>query len=404
MLATQTRTAPDEPRIERLFSPMGRDTFLREIWERRPHHFSGRSSDHYADMLTIADLDAIVLVSASSKLEQFVSLVRVGETGQVVAPVPRTAAGMVDLRQVYHAYDAGYSVKVDGLHARWRPVAQACSALQEALLHPVGASLFATPAGAQALGVHVDPYDTFLLQLDGVKHWRVYDPITPLPLPSMVGPVDPAELGDPIMDVPLRAGDLLYMPRGFPHQGLTSGVSSLHLTLAVRVIRWSQVLEQALALAADRDIRLRTAVPPGFLGRDDVLEGMATLFLELTRDAFDSVVFEDVLTSLRQTFADHQQVPLGGHFTSLDRVADITADSVLELRPGMACFVTHVDGQARIWFAGSPLEAPRAAEPALRFIASGERFTPRDLPGGLTETGKLVLVRRLVREGLLAVA
>jgi ribosomal protein L16 Arg81 hydroxylase len=413
MLATESPTTPpalrpratarDQSSIERLLSPMGWDTFLGEVWERRPHHFAGRSPDHYADILTAADLDAIVLVSASSKLEQFVNLVRFGDTGQIIEPIPRTAEGMADLRHAYRAYDAGYSVKVDGLQTRWRPVARACGELQQALHHPVGAYLFATPAGAQAFAAHFDPYDTFLLQIDGVKHWRVYDPITPLPLPNMVRPVDPAELGRPMMEVALRAGDLLYIPRGYVHQGLTSGVSSLHLTLAVRAIRWSQVFEQALALAAARDVRLRTALPAGFLDRDEALAEMAGRFRELIGRAFDGVAFDDVLTSLRQTFADHQQVPLGGQFTSLDRVRDIRADTVVERRSGMACFVTRTDRHARIWFAGSPIETPRAIEPALRFVAERQRFAPRDLPDCLTENGKLVLVRRLVREGLLAV-
>jgi hypothetical protein len=80
---------------------------------------------------------------------------------------------------------------------------------------------------------------------------------------------------------------------------------------------------------------------------------MAGRFKELIGHAVDGVAFEDVLTSLRQTFADHQQVPLGGQFASLDRVRDIDADTLVERRSGMACFVTRTEHHARIWFAGS---------------------------------------------------
>ena len=69
----------------------------------------------------------------------------------------------------------------------------------------------------------------------------------------------------------------------------------------------------------------------------------------------------------------------------------------------MQCTVTRTDEQAAIWFSGVPVEAPASIEPALRFVARTERFAVRDLPDCLTEKGKGVLVRRLVREGLLAV-
>src|SRR4249919_3484068 len=39
--------------------------------------------------------------------------------------------------------------------------------------------------------------------------------------------------------------------------------------------------------------------------------------------------------------------------------------------------------------------------PAVRPALTTERFRVRDLPGNLDDAGKLVLVRRLIREGLL---
>ena len=41
------------------------------------------------------------------------------------------------------------------------------------------------------------------------------------------------------------------------------------------------------------------------------------------------------------------------------------------------------------------------ARPAVLHALTTERFRVRDLPGNLDDAGKLVLVRRLIREGLL---
>lgn len=77
---------------------------------------------------------------------------------------------------------------------------------------------FATPHGG--VGAHIDNYDVFIIQGEGQRHWTVgekgqyapknNDPTTPL-----------IEGFEPIIDVVLEKGDMLYIPPGFPHQGQT---------------------------------------------------------------------------------------------------------------------------------------------------------------------------------------
>jgi hypothetical protein len=47
------------------------------------------------------------------------------------------------------------------------------------------------------------------------------------------------------------------------------------------------------------------------------------------------------------------------------------------------------------------LTMPASLEPALRQVLEADRLTPADLAGHLDGPSRLVLVRRLVREGLL---
>lgn len=396
--------------FEKLLEPMTWATFLEQVWERQPCLITGRGPDHYADVLTSADLDAVICASASGTSGKpvtqlglgAVNLVQYGEAGQTFKAIPRTTQGLPDLRYVYQEYAAGCSVSIDSLQRYWQPVAQFCNVLQQVLHHPIGAYLFLTPAGAQAYAPHYDPYDTFLLQIDGAKQWQVYEPLVSLPLASMQRPVQDEELGQPVLESRLEAGDLLYIPRGYIHRGLTADVSSLHLTLAVRAIRWVHVLEHAIRRASERDILLREAVPAGFLQSEAAAESMEQRFRDIVKTVFDDLPFAIVMRSLTKMFADHQQVPLDGHFLSLDRLGDIDANTVVKRRSGMLCTVSRTRELAMLWFSGSPVEAPLEIEPALRFIASSERFAVRELPDCLTENGKCVLVRRLVREGLLA--
>ena len=77
---------------------------------------------------------------------------------------------------------------------------------------------YATPGGG--VGPHIDLYDVFICQGSGRRRWRVGD----------LGPhkefaAHPAllhtEAFEPIIDVELLPGDILYLPPGFPHDGVT---------------------------------------------------------------------------------------------------------------------------------------------------------------------------------------
>ncbi|ABV87320.1 cupin domain-containing protein [Shewanella pealeana] len=77
---------------------------------------------------------------------------------------------------------------------------------------------YAVPGGG--VGPHIDLYDVFICQGSGRRRWRVGD----------LGPhkefaAHPAllhtEAFDPIIDVELLPGDILYLPPGYPHDGVT---------------------------------------------------------------------------------------------------------------------------------------------------------------------------------------
>ena len=75
---------------------------------------------------------------------------------------------------------------------------------------------FSLPGGG--VGPHLDQYDVFIIQGQGRRHWRVGEKVAMkqfCPHPDLLQ-VDPFE---PIIDVELEPGDILYIPPGFPHDG-----------------------------------------------------------------------------------------------------------------------------------------------------------------------------------------
>jgi len=77
---------------------------------------------------------------------------------------------------------------------------------------------FATPGGG--VGPHIDLYDVFICQGSGSRQWRVgnkgiHKEFTAHPALLHVEPFEP------IIDTELLPGDILYIPPGFPHDGVT---------------------------------------------------------------------------------------------------------------------------------------------------------------------------------------
>lgn len=129
--------------------------------------------------------------------------------------------------------------------------------------------MYLTPPNSQGFAPHYDDVEAFILQIEGQKRWRLYKPLDEngfLPRYSSKN-FDQSEIGEPILDTIVKAGDMLYLPRGTIHQGMTLAYThSLHVTLSVyQKNSWCDFLEkllpQALQQAAENDCRFREGLP-----------------------------------------------------------------------------------------------------------------------------------------------
>ena len=74
----------------------------------------------------------------------------------------------------------------------------------------VGANVYLTPPGTQGFAPHFDDVDVFLLQLEGRKHWRLYEPSEGDKLARFSSRnFTQDEIGEPFLETTLEAGDFL---------------------------------------------------------------------------------------------------------------------------------------------------------------------------------------------------
>jgi bifunctional lysine-specific demethylase and histidyl-hydroxylase NO66 len=301
---------------------------------------------------------------------------------------------MANVDRVLAEWEAGATIVVQGLHLHWRPLAELCRGLEAELGHPAQANAYYTPRSAQGLPVHHDTHDVFSLQVAGEKRWLVYAPVFPLPLKDQRYRPGPGTPGEPVLDVTLRAGDTLYLPRGWLHEARTSDSDSLHITIGVNVYTWLDAVRAALESCAD-EVEFRRAVPDGEPDAPAAL-------LERLAERLDPA---QVARRKRRRLVRSRRPVRDGQIRSLRALDDLTPATPVERRPTVIFDLGQVDGGVTLDYEGRRLVFPAHVRPELEALATAEGpVRPVDLPGELDQPGRLVLVRRLVREGFLRVS
>jgi hypothetical protein len=127
------------------------------------------------------------------------------------------------------AIEAGSTVKLQRLEDFESSVRAEVAHLQREFHALTTCYVFLTPAQSQGLAFHRDASHVLVVQVEGTKRWSIVRPNGPAG--SDVGPVDPED-GERI-DFTLEAGDVLYLPHGWPHCAVTDSGRSTHLTFTL---------------------------------------------------------------------------------------------------------------------------------------------------------------------------
>jgi Cupin superfamily protein len=378
---TPTRTTSSSSALERAVAPVETERFLAEHWEQKPLVVPRGEEGRFDDLLSARDVERLI-TETGIRTPGF-RLVKEGATvsGYTTDLAWRPAAftGVADVRRVLEEFETGATIVLQGLHHLWLPLARYCRQLEAYLGHPVQANAYYTPSGSQGLPVHHDTHEVISLQVAGEKRWLVYEPVLDLPLKNQRYKSALGAPGDPVLDVVLRAGDTMYLPRGWLHQALTSDSDSLHITVGVNVRRWIDEARAELDAQED-DIAYRRTI--------DADEPPALPLLDA----------DEARDRARDRFVRSRRPILDGQLSELRALDRLGLDIELERRDTV---IADLHGTTLV-FEGRDLRFPERLAAELEFLVTTDGpFRGSELPGSLDEAGRLVLLRRLVREGFL---
>jgi len=228
-------------------SDFTRDEFLRDYWQQKPVVIRGGFSD-FQDPLSADELAGLATMEqVESRLVSFVN----GQWQAEFGP----------FQSFEHLAEKNWSLVVQAVDHFCQPAAKLIEPFRFVPNWRLDDLMvcFATPGGG--VGPHIDLYDVFICQGSGKRHWRVGDrgEHREFAAHEALLHVDPFEA---IIDVELHPGDILYIPPGFPHEGITLE-TSMSFSVGFRTQSRMNLFSALADHLIDRDIANEMIEDPG---------------------------------------------------------------------------------------------------------------------------------------------
>jgi lysine-specific demethylase/histidyl-hydroxylase NO66 len=292
--------------------------------------------------------------------------------------------GLVDPRKALALFDDGATVVFQGMHRYWPPLTRLIAELELELGHPCQANAYLTPPGSRGFAVHSDSHDVFVFQTAGSKQWEVHTP-------------------EGVENIRLEPGLSMYLPTGTPHAARAQDSVSLHVTLGINQLTWRGLVRRTLESVLDEvpDEHL----PAGYLDAPGHLAAALAGRLGEVAASIAGVDPHRAVEAEVRRFLTGRSPRLPGGLSDVLAVRDLVDQSQLRRRPGHPCvLIDDPDGdRVEVLLGDRSLHVPARVRPALERIREHAELRPADLADLLDEQSRLVLCRRLVREGLLEI-
>jgi ribosomal protein L16 Arg81 hydroxylase len=384
-----------------LIDPVSPDTFFRDYYEKKPLLIEGGDPDKFKCVLTIEEIDRWLATSTPCHPDVFlVDAARDLPADQYSFP-NGNPAGRIDLPRAYQLFQSGATISISQLNNQLPGLGALCRAIEKFTSHPFQTNIYLTPPNAQGFKTHYDTHDVFVLQVAGTKHWTLNESPVELPLHGQNYDAEIHKPGAVTREFTMHAGDVLYCPRGVCHSARATDETSLHITLGLIGRTWADVMVEAVAQACLESPAFRANLPIGFARPDFDRSAVVATFRSLVDTFARNIQPDAIFGRFAEEFITSRRPALTGCLQELTGAPQVSADTKAVARPDFLYLLQHEGERFAIVFGSTRITLPQHTREAVEAALRGAPFVVRNLPGPLDEAGKIVLVRRLIKEGLL---
>ena len=387
--------------FEQLIDPVTPAEFFKDYYEKKPLLIETRDRTRFDPLLSVAAIDRFLATTSPSYPDVFLV-----DAARELKPEDYSfqsgePAGRLDLPRVYENFASGATISISHLQECLPELAALCRAAEKVFSGHCQTNIYLSPPNAQGFKTHFDSHDVFVLQVSGSKHWSINDTLVELPLRGQAFQPDTHVPGPVSRELTLRPGDLFYCPRGLFHAARSTDEVSLHITLGLIGKTWADVMAEAVSEACLASPAFRANLPAGFADAGFDRAAARETFRSLVESFAGSTRLDPILDRMVDDFVKSRRPDQSGRLTGIHDAAEIAAASRVVARPHIIYLLREENEQLTIVFGSTQITMPPFTKEPVAFALAGTPFAVGDLPGELDEAGKIVLVRRLIGEGLL---
>lgn len=387
--------------FERLLHPVSPAAFFADTYEKRPLLIPAQDRTRFDELLSVAAIDRFLATTSPCYPDVFLVDATRDLPPEEYSFQNGLPAGRLDLPRVYQHFAAGATISISHLQECLPELAALCRAAEKVFSGHFQTNIYLSPPNAQGFKTHFDSHDVFVLQVAGSKIWTLNDTGIELPLHGQRFEPGTHAAGPVTQEFTLRPGDLFYCPRGLYHAARSTDEVSLHITLGLIGKTWADVVTEALSEAVLASPAFRANLPVGYADHGFDRTQARTTFRTLVETFARDATVDGILDRMAEDFVKSRRPDYAGGLAELDDAPDVTLDTRVVAKPDLLYLVREEGEQLTVLFGPSQIVMPAFTADCVRFALRGAPFAVRDLPEPLDDAGKVVLVKRLIREGLL---
>jgi ribosomal protein L16 Arg81 hydroxylase len=390
-----------------LIAPTDVSVFFQEHWEKKPLTIHRSAPGFFDSLFSLDNVDQLVtggqLRRPEFRLVKDGTELPDGEYTKDLYLGGGPLEGVADPEKILRLYAEGSTLVLEALHRTWKPVRTLCRKLEKFFTHSVQANAYLTPRGSQGFKPHYDTHDVFILQVSGVKRWRLYASPVKLPHDSQKFDSKKVPIGQPESEFDLEPGDVIYIPRGFIHEGLTTDSHSLHLTIGIPVLTWADVFIESARCSLTNETFLKS-LPVGFAELSEFSPDLLDEFRGHMQRFIGSLDLNELLSKSAEKYLASKEPNHPNPISAFERGDTVEADSVLKLSEDVVRRIVVSDDKVKLVFEGKKIEFPLFCHQSLVEIESLGVFSATQMSNNIDLDGRIVLLQRLVDEGYLTQA
>ena len=339
-----------------LIAPIDEETFFAEYHDRKTLHIPAPQPDKLDDVMTWDTLSALLNMTAiwdpnSFKLYLDTKPVPVDQYCREAMARHGQMTMQPDADKVKSWLRRGASIVANDIDTLTPGLISAANALEARTGGKVQSNLYCSWNQHQAFPTHFDTHEVFALHVAGEKVWRVYEgrlenPIANEAFQSLDDDFHAANRGDVAMEVTLRPGDILYIPRGQYHDALASSDGCIHLSFGVTHVIGFDVMNIMFERALTEPV-FRRNVPTD---PDEARAWIAQMADRLSEIGKSPEIW-DAISDFRTTFQYHRggfDLPGDAYETDDSEVFSITASTLKVIRENGRAVLESAKGRVAI--------------------------------------------------------